>query len=96
MILKYIWERTGTMQHRWPVTHVTVEGLIRRAEGVGYKLHMDNFFSSPDFFDDTQTRAVKWCGTSKTESLRNAGGFDNKTQISNRVTYMLGWKVTWQ
>ena len=33
-------------------THATVTNLTRRVEGVGHKLYMDNFFSSPDLYDD--------------------------------------------
>jgi hypothetical protein len=33
-------------------THATVKELTRRVEGLGHKLYMDNFFSSPDLFDD--------------------------------------------
>jgi hypothetical protein len=33
-------------------THATVTLLTRKVEGRGHKLYMDNFFSSPDLFDD--------------------------------------------
>jgi hypothetical protein len=32
-------------------THTMVRDLCRRIAGVGHKLYMDNFFSSPDLFD---------------------------------------------
>jgi hypothetical protein len=45
-------------------THATVAGLMRRAENVGHKLYMDNFFSSPDLFDDLHSRKINCCGLS--------------------------------
>jgi len=33
-------------------THATVTNLTRGVEGIGHKLYMGNFFSSPDLFDD--------------------------------------------
>jgi hypothetical protein len=39
-------------------THATARDLCRRIEGAGYKLYMDNFFSSPDLFDELLTKKV--------------------------------------
>jgi hypothetical protein len=33
-------------------TCATVAGLTTRIENVGHKLYMDNFFSSPELFDN--------------------------------------------
>jgi hypothetical protein len=44
-------------------THTTVRNLTRRVEGVGHKLYMDNFFSSPDLFDDLAQKKIYCCGT---------------------------------
>ncbi|PNF42631.1 hypothetical protein B7P43_G01270 [Cryptotermes secundus] len=44
-------------------THATVRGLCRRIEGLGHKQYMDNFFSSPDLFDELMTKNITCCGT---------------------------------
>ncbi|PNF25409.1 hypothetical protein B7P43_G09165 [Cryptotermes secundus] len=44
-------------------THATVMDLCRRIEGVGHKLYMDNFFSSPDLFEELMTKDITCCGT---------------------------------
>jgi hypothetical protein len=32
---------------------IPVKNMTRIVQGVGHKLYMDNFFSSPDLFDDS-------------------------------------------
>jgi len=44
-------------------THATVTELTREIEGRGHKLHMDNFFSSPELFDDLASKQIYCCGT---------------------------------
>jgi hypothetical protein len=44
-------------------THTTVRHLTHRAEGLGHKLFMDNFFSSPRLFDDLERCKINSCGT---------------------------------
>jgi hypothetical protein len=44
-------------------THATVTGLTTRIENFRHKLYMDNFFSSPDLFDDLHTKVINCCGT---------------------------------
>jgi hypothetical protein len=44
-------------------THATVKELTRRVEGLGHKLYMDNFFTSPDLFDDLTKCKINCCGT---------------------------------
>jgi hypothetical protein len=61
------------MQHeRMTDTHARVRSLTRRLEGVGTKLYMDSFFSSPDLFDDLHTRGINHCGANKI--IKDAGG----------------------
>jgi len=44
-------------------THATVRHLTCRVEGLGHKLFMDNFFSSPRLFDDLLRCKIHSCGT---------------------------------
>jgi hypothetical protein len=44
-------------------THATVRHLTCRVEGLGHKLFMDNFFSSPRLFDDLERCKINSCGT---------------------------------
>jgi hypothetical protein len=44
-------------------THATVKDLTRRVEGRGLKLYMDNFFSSPDLFDNLTKKKINCYGT---------------------------------
>lgn len=44
-------------------THGTVLQVVRRVEGVGHKLFMDNYFSSPQLYDDLLERKINSCGT---------------------------------
>ena len=37
--------------------------LTRKIEGCGHKLYMDNFFSSPELFDDLLKKQIYCCGT---------------------------------
>jgi len=44
-------------------THATVSELTKKLQGHGYELYMDNYFSSPDLFDDLTTKQIYCCGT---------------------------------
>lgn len=50
-------------QHELANENVTVLQLVRRVEGVGHKLYMDNYFSSPLLFDALLERKINSCGT---------------------------------
>ena len=39
-------------------THNTVANLTKGVEGFGHKLYMDNFFSSPDLYDDLAQKKI--------------------------------------
>ena len=55
-------DRQCTAQHV-TATHATVTELMRKIEGREYKLYMDNFFSSPELFDDLVKKQIYCCGT---------------------------------
>jgi len=44
-------------------THRTVLQVIQRDEGLGHKIIMDNYFTSPVLFDDLFQRKINACGT---------------------------------
>jgi hypothetical protein len=44
-------------------THETVLQVIQRVEGLGHKVFMDNYFTSPALFDDLFQRKINACGT---------------------------------
>ena len=43
--------------------HVTVGHLTSRVEGLGHKIFIDNFFSSPRLFDDLDRHKINSCVT---------------------------------
>jgi hypothetical protein len=48
-------------------THATVVDLVKRVEGVGHKVYMDSYFSSPARFDDLFERKINCCGTVRSD-----------------------------
>ena len=54
-------DRQRAAQHLTP-THNTMANLTRGVEGFGHKLYMDNFFSSPDLYDDLAQKKIFFCG----------------------------------
>jgi len=44
-------------------THNSVANLTRGVEGFRHKLYMDNFFSSPDLYDNLAQKKIFCCGT---------------------------------
>jgi len=44
-------------------THATARHLTHRVEGLGHKLFMDNFFSSPKLFDELDGHKINYCWT---------------------------------
>jgi hypothetical protein len=43
--------------------HGTVLELVCKFEGVGHKIFMDNYFTSPKLFNDFLSRKINACGT---------------------------------
>ena len=58
----YLGETERTAQHL-TATHATVSELTKIIQGRGHKIYMDNYFSSPDLFDDLATKQIYYCGT---------------------------------
>jgi hypothetical protein len=48
-------------------THGTVLELVRRVEGLGHKIYMDSYFSSPALFSDLFGRKINCCGTVRSD-----------------------------
>jgi hypothetical protein len=75
-------------------THTTVTGLTTRIENFGHKLYRENFFSSPELFDDLHTKVINCCGTvrpdQKGTKLRLKRG-DLKTSVRSDLTSIV-WK----
>jgi hypothetical protein len=44
-------------------THRTVLQVIQRVEGLGHKIFMDNYFTSPALFGDLFQLKINACGT---------------------------------
>jgi hypothetical protein len=59
----YLGKNSRSATDDMTATHATVRRLTRRVEGLGQKLFMDNFFSSPKLFDDLERRKINSCGT---------------------------------
>ena len=43
--------------------HLTATELMRKIEGHGHKLYIDNIFSSPELFDDLAKKQIYCCGS---------------------------------
>jgi hypothetical protein len=55
----YTYDISAYVGNNWQkATHAKVKNLISKLEGVGHKLHFDNFLSSPNLFDDLHIRVI--------------------------------------
>jgi hypothetical protein len=61
-------------------TRATVTGLPARTEH-GYKLYMDNFFSSTALFDDLYTKTINCYGTVRPNREGMPKNFGHKTKL---------------
>ena len=64
--------------------HATVRRLTRRVEGLGHKLLMDNFLSSPRLFDDLGRHKINSCGTVRSNRKDMPRDFGPKKLILKR------------
>jgi len=61
-------------------THATVRHLTCRVEGLGHKLFMDNFFSSPRLFDELLRLKIHSCGRVRPNRKDMPSNFGPKTE----------------
>jgi len=59
----YLGQDSRSATDSMTVAHATVRHFTRRVEGLGHKIFMDKFFSSPRLFDDLETHKINSCGT---------------------------------
>jgi hypothetical protein len=59
----YLGKDSRSATDEMTATHATVRHLTCRVEGLGHKMFMDNFFSSPRLFDDLERHKINSCGT---------------------------------
>ena len=77
-------ERQHIAQHL-TATHATMTELTRQIEGCGHKLYMDNFFSSPELFDDLVKKQIYCCGTVRPKRGGMPPDLEPKTKKLKRV-----------
>jgi len=71
-------DRQRAAQHQ-TATHATVTNLTRAVEGFGHKLYMDNFFSSPDLYDDLAHKKIFCSGMVRLHRKGMPKNLKNKT-----------------
>jgi len=74
-------------------THGMVLQVIRRVEGLGHKIFMDNYFTSPALFGDLFQRKINACGTvrhDKRGMLRDIGPKSLKMKRGDIATQVRG------
>jgi hypothetical protein len=74
-------------------THGTVKWLAEKVKGHGHNLHMDNFFPSPDLFNDLTWKKIS-CGTG--EHNRKGIPHDlSPPNNQNKIIFILGQQTAW-
>jgi len=59
----YLGRNSHSTTDNMTATHATVRHFTNRVEGLGQKIFMDNFFSSPRIFNDLDRHKLNSCGT---------------------------------
>jgi len=59
----YLGQDSHSATDNMTAARATARHLTRRVEGLGHKIFMDKFFSSPRLFDDLETCKINSCGT---------------------------------
>jgi hypothetical protein len=60
---------------------VTVRDLTKIVEGCGHRLYVDNFFSSPNLFDDLIKNKINNCGTAQPDMKRMSQEHETKIEM---------------
>jgi hypothetical protein len=60
------------------VTHATVKQVTRRVQGRGHKLYMDNYFSSPDLYNELTKQKINCHGTERPNCKGRQDDFRSK------------------
>ena len=82
-------------QRQHATAQITVLQLIRRVEGLGQKIIMDNYFTSPALFDNLFQRKINACGTDRHDRRgmpRDIGPKSLKMKRGDIVTRVRGPK----
>jgi hypothetical protein len=69
-------------------TPAMVKQLTRRVKGHGHKLYMDNYFSSPDLYDDLTKQKINCCGTVRPHHKGMPDDFRSKTLRHGHKLFM--------
>jgi len=92
-------DRQRTAQHV-TATHATVTELTRKIDGRGHKLYTDNFFSSPESFDDLVKKWIYCCGAVRPNRKGTSQDLRPKTtklkrgdiRVRTRADSMVKWR----
>jgi len=80
----YLGTDSHSMTDDMTATHKTVRYLTSRVEGLGHKIFMDNFFSSPRLFDDLERCKINSSGTLQPNRMDMPRNFGPKQLILKR------------
>ena len=77
----YLGRDSHTATDDMTAAHTTVRHLTSRVQGLGHKIFMDNFFSSPRLFDDLERHKINSCGTMRPNRRDMPSDFGPKLKL---------------
>jgi len=89
----YLGKQRLLATQKMSATHGTVLELVRRVEGLGHKLYMDSYFSSPALFNDLFGRKINCCRTvrnDRREMPKDISSRATKTKKGDIITQVRG------